>query len=150
MAGKQIARDKFYEIVKPSESVAAITNASIMDYLASMNETLDYVTSNGYCQRVKTIVQFGIDNNKIKINPFCNIHLRKGEKNVQFLTEEEILFKQLCLHAYGCISYWTEENLADENSVAGILLFTEILWARLRHRMSYNMDGSIPPAPGIA
>ena len=86
----EIARDKFYEIVKPSEPVAAITNASIMDYLASMNETLDYVTSNGYCQRVKTIVQFGIDNNKIKINPFCNIHLRKGEKNVQFLTEEEI------------------------------------------------------------
>ena len=25
---------------------------------ASMNQYLDYVTTNGYCQRVKTIVQF--------------------------------------------------------------------------------------------
>ena len=61
-----------------------------MDYQASMNRYLDYVTTNGYCQRVKTIVQFGIDNGKIKINPFSGIHLRKGEKSVQFLSEEEV------------------------------------------------------------
>lgn len=86
----EIARDKFYQIVKPNEPVAAITNAAIMEYMASMNQTLDYVTTNGYCQRVKTVVLFGIDNNRIKINPFSNIHLRKGEKSVQFLTEEEV------------------------------------------------------------
>ena len=55
-----------------------------------MNQYLDYVTTNGYCQRVKTIVQFGIDNGKIKINPFSGIKLRKGEKSVQFLSEEEV------------------------------------------------------------
>ena len=60
----EIARDKFYKII--------------------------YVTINGYCQRVKTIVQFGIDNGKIKINPFSGIKLRKGEKSVQFLSEEEV------------------------------------------------------------
>ena len=53
-------------------------------------EYLDYVTTNGYCQRVKTIVQFGIDNGKIKINPFYGIKLRRGEKSVQFLSEEEV------------------------------------------------------------
>lgn len=86
----EIARDRFYKVISPDESVSAITNAVIMNYLASMNETLDYMTANGYCQKVKTVVRFGIDNNRIKINPFTNIHLRKAEKNVQFLTEEEV------------------------------------------------------------
>ena len=86
----EIARDRFYKIISPNEPVSAITNASIMDYLATMNMTLDYTTANGCCQKVKTVVQFGIDNNRIKINPFANIHLRKCEKSVQFLTEEEV------------------------------------------------------------
>ena len=76
----EIARDKFYQIISPKEPVSAITKAVI----------LDYVTTNGYCQRVKTIVQFGIDNGRIKINPFSGIKLRKGEKSVQFLSEEEV------------------------------------------------------------
>ena len=86
----EIARDKFYQVISPKEPVSAITKAVILDYQASMNQYLDYVTTNGYCQRVKTIVQFGIDNGKIKINPFSGIHLRKGEKSIQFLTEEEV------------------------------------------------------------
>ena len=86
----EIARDKFYRIISPKESVSAITKAVILDYQASMNQYLDYVTTNGYCQRVKTIVQFGIDNGRIKINPFSGIKLRKGEKSVQFLSEEEV------------------------------------------------------------
>ena len=86
----EIARDKFYQVISPKEPVSAITKAVILDYQASMNQYLDYVTTNGYCQRVKTIVQFGIDNGKIKINPFSGVHLRKGEKSVQFLTEEEV------------------------------------------------------------
>ena len=86
----EIARDKFYKIISPTEPVTSITHAVIMDYQASMNQYLDYVTTNGYCQRVKTVVQFGIDNGRLKVNPFSGIKLRKGEKNVQFLTEEEV------------------------------------------------------------
>ena len=86
----EIARDKFFQVISPTEPATAITKAVIMDFMATMNQSLDYVTTNGYCQKVKTIVQFGIDNNRIKINPFSNIHLRKGEKCVQFLSEEEV------------------------------------------------------------
>lgn len=86
----EIARDKFYQVISPKEPVSAITKTVILDYQASMNQYLDYVTTNGYCQRVKTIVQFGIDNGKIKINPFGGIRLRRGEMSVQFLSEEEV------------------------------------------------------------
>ena len=86
----EIARDKFYKILPPTTPVSSINQAVILDYQASMNRYYDYVTTNGYCQKVKTIVQFGIDNGRIKVNPFCGIRLRRGEKNVQFLTEEEV------------------------------------------------------------
>ena len=86
----EIARDKFYKILPPTEPVTAITNSVILDYQASMNLYFDYVTTNGYCQKVKTVVQFGIDNDRIKVNPFIGIRLRRGEKNVQFLSEEEV------------------------------------------------------------
>ena len=86
----EIARDKFYKILPPTKPVSSINQAVILDYQASMNRYYDYVTTNGYCQKVKTIVQFGIDNGRIKVNPFCGIRLRRGEKNVQFLTEEEV------------------------------------------------------------
>ena len=86
----EIARDKFYKILPPDKPVSSINQAVILDYQASMNRYYDYVTTNGYCQKVKTIVQFGIDNGRIKVNPFCGIRLRRGEKNVQFLTEEEV------------------------------------------------------------
>ena len=86
----EIARDKFYKILSPTEPVSSITHAVILDYQATLNQYLDYVTVNGYCQKIKTVVQFGIDNGFIKTNPFSGIHLRKGEKSVQFLTEEEV------------------------------------------------------------
>lgn len=86
----EIARDKFYQVISPEEPVRAITNAVILDYQATMNQYLDYVTTNGYCQRVKTVVQFGIDSGRLQVNPFSGIRLRRGEKSVQFLTEEEV------------------------------------------------------------
>ena len=86
----EIARDKFYQTLSPEEPVRAITRAVILDFQVSMNQYLDYVTTNGYCQRVKTVVQFGIDSGKINVNPFAGIRLRRGEKSVQFLTEEEV------------------------------------------------------------
>ena len=86
----ELTRDKFYKILPPSEPVTAITKAIILDFQASLNRYFDYVTTNGYTQKVKTIVQFGIDNGRINVNPFSGIRLRRGEKNVQFLTEEEV------------------------------------------------------------
>ena len=49
---------------------------------------LTHFATHCHCQKIKTVVQFGIDNGVIKTNPFSGIHLRKGEKSVQFLTEE--------------------------------------------------------------
>ena len=86
----ELARDRFYRVISKDMPVTGITNSVIMDYMASLNQVFDQVTSVGYCQKIKTVVQFALDNDKLRINPFNTIHLRKGEKTVQFLTEEEL------------------------------------------------------------
>ena len=40
--------------------------------------------------KLKTIVTFGLDNNRIKINPFNGIKIVKTTKEVEFLTESEV------------------------------------------------------------
>lgn len=86
----ELARDRFYRVMNPDMPVTSITNSVIMDYMASLNQVFDQVTSVGYCQKIKTVVQFALDNDRMRTNPFSTIHLRKGEKSVQFLTEEEL------------------------------------------------------------
>lgn len=40
--------------------------------------------------KIKCIFQFALDDNRIKLNPFKGIKVSKGEKDVEFLTEDEI------------------------------------------------------------
>ncbi len=86
----ELARDRFYQLINRDMPVTSITNSVIMDYIASLNQVFDKVTTVGYCKKIKTVVQFAIDNDRIRKNPFSTIHLREEEKSVQYLTEEEI------------------------------------------------------------
>ena len=86
----ELARDRFFQILGENMPVTSITNSVILDYMASLGNTYDQVTVVGYTQKIKTVVQFALDNDHMRINPFSTIHLRKGEKNVQYLTEDEL------------------------------------------------------------
>ena len=86
----ELARDRFFQILGENMPVTSITNSVILDYMASLGNTYDQVTVVGYTQKIKTVVQFALDNDRMRINPFSTIHLRKGEKNVQYLTEDEL------------------------------------------------------------
>lgn len=78
----EIARDKLYQIISPDEPVTAITKAIILDYQASLNRYLDYVTTNGYCQRIKTVVQFGIDNGRKTVHFSVAIYKRRHKRSI--------------------------------------------------------------------
>ena len=86
----ELARDRFFQILGENMPVTSITNSVILDYMASLGNTYDQVTVVGYTQKIKTVVQFALDNDRMRTNPFSTIHLRKGEKNVQYLTEDEL------------------------------------------------------------
>jgi len=61
-----------------------------MDYLTTLRKEFNQPTTNGYGQRLKSVVKYGQSKGLIKTNPFTGIHIRKGDSDIQFLTPEEL------------------------------------------------------------
>ena len=86
----ELAKDRLFQIVSGDKPLSFLTNGLMKEYMATLNLDFDYVTAQSYCQKIKTVCMFAVANGKMTTNPFFDMHLRKGEKNVQFLTEEEV------------------------------------------------------------
>lgn len=86
----ELAKERLYELVDKTKPVSFLTNGLMKDYMATLSQDFDYVTAQSYCQKIKTVCLFAVANGKMTTNPFFDMHLRKGEKNVQYLTEDEV------------------------------------------------------------
>lgn len=86
----ELARTKFFSILDKDKPVGAISSTVIADFMAMLRKEYNTVTANGYAQKVKTIVKFGMSKGYIKINPFIGTHIRKGDMDIEFLTTEEL------------------------------------------------------------
>ena len=86
----ELATDRLLKMVDGHKPLSALTNALMKNYLAELNKDFDHVTAQGYGQKIKTVCSFAISNGKMKVDPFVDIKLRKGEKSVQYLEEEDV------------------------------------------------------------
>ena len=86
----ELAKERLYELVDKTKPVSFLTNGLMKDYMATLSQEFDYVTAQSYCQKIKTVCMFAVANGRMTTNPFFDMHLRKGEKNVQYLTEDEV------------------------------------------------------------
>lgn len=86
----ELSRDKFYQVIDKGKPLSAITSAVIIEYMAILKKEYNVPTANGYGQRIKTVVKYGMSKGLIKVNPFINVHLRKGDNDIEFLSVEEI------------------------------------------------------------
>ena len=86
----ELIRDKFFQFISPDSSVTHITNSLIQRFYAHLNSLYDLSTSAGYMTKLKTFVRFAMDNDRLRVNPFQGITIKKGHKDIITLTEEEI------------------------------------------------------------
>ena len=86
----ELARDRFLKYFGKDKQANEITNAVISDFYAEMNKKYESPTAAGIMTRVKSFIQFGIENGKIKCNPFSGIKITKKAKVVEYLTDQEI------------------------------------------------------------
>lgn len=86
----ELVYEQFKRYVKETDECSLITPALIQQVFADMYAKYDKSTAAGYMTKLKTFITYGIDNNKISINPFQNIKIEKGHKPIDYLTEEEI------------------------------------------------------------
>ena len=85
-----LARDKFFTVVDKDKPLAAITSEVIISFMTELRKEYNITTSNGYGQKVKTIVKYAMSKGLLSINPFIGIHIRKGDMDIEFLTTEEL------------------------------------------------------------
>lgn len=86
----EIVRDLFYNTINSDKQVTEITNGVIANFYAELNKKYESTTAAAMMVKLKTVVTFALDNNKLQINPFNGIKISKRTKEVEFLTESEI------------------------------------------------------------
>lgn len=86
----ELVRDIFFQYVNKDSECDTITNATIKTVQSDLLNRYDTSTAAGYLTKLKAFITFGMDNDKIKINPFSNIKIQRGTKPIKFLTNEEI------------------------------------------------------------
>ena len=86
----ELVRDSFFRHFGKDRQVSDITNAVVSDFYAELNKKYESTTAAGMMAKLKAFIRFGIDNDKIKVNPFSGIKITKKTKEVEFLTDSEI------------------------------------------------------------
>lgn len=85
-----LIRDMFFEHIDKSLSCSHITNAVIVSFYSKLNEQYEASTSGSMMSKLRTIIKYGVDNGKIKINPFAMVHISKGKAKQEYLTDPEL------------------------------------------------------------
>ena len=86
----EIVRDQFFTIVDKTRECESIAQADIMRYKTEMEKKYDNSTLVGQVAKLKSVIIYGIDNGKLKTNPFNNIKIKRLQKPITYLTYEDI------------------------------------------------------------
>lgn len=79
------------ETIRPEMLVVDIKNQHILDFKHyMMSRNYEQGTIAGFLQCIKSVFLFGIRNDLIKNNPFIGYKIGRKDKDVRFLTEEEV------------------------------------------------------------
>ena len=82
-------RKMFLERVDGNMECNAISNAMVKSFVTELYAMYDSSTAAGYATKLKTIVKFALDNNRLQINPFQGIKITKGWKPIEMLSDED-------------------------------------------------------------
>ena len=80
----------FFKYVDKTKELTSITPSVIEGFLVDCNTKYTASTVCGIMTRIKTVINYQKDNNRIQINPFMNVKYGRGKKDIEYLTEEEI------------------------------------------------------------
>lgn len=84
-----IVRRLFSDFISFDKECTAITPAVIEEFYIDLKGKYQDSTSCGMMTKLKTIIRYGIDNGKIKINPFQNTKITRGSKPIEMLSDED-------------------------------------------------------------
>ena len=85
----ELVRDLFFEIVDKNKEVTELSNADILLFEAEVSKRFKNQTPGCYMTRLKSFINYGVNNNKIKVNPFYGVKIKKEKTKIELFSEEE-------------------------------------------------------------
>lgn len=86
----EYVRNLFYQHIDKKKEVSAITCSVIDDFYVKLQQRYNTATSASHMTRLKTIITYGMNDGRIKINPYKNVKVKHYKKKIEYLTEEEL------------------------------------------------------------
>ena len=86
----ELTKDLFLEFTDGNKEVQSITPAVIQDFYVTIQSRYKTSTATSFMTKLKTFIQYGLDNGYLRINPFQSIKLVKEKPVIDFLTDEEV------------------------------------------------------------
>lgn len=80
----------FLSHTNPENELTTVTPSIIQDFYILLQKNYSTATAASYIAKLKTMIQFGIDNDHIHINPFQGLKVHREKKPIDFLTPTEI------------------------------------------------------------
>lgn len=86
----ELVKELYLEDNDGTKEVSAITTYTVSAFQAKLVEKYESSTAAGYLTKLKSFIKYGLDNNKLTINPFNGIQITKEHKDIDYLTEDEL------------------------------------------------------------
>ena len=126
----ELVMELFFNHMDKNKEVTEITPSVIQSFYISLQSQYNNTTSASYIAKTKTFIQYGLDNDKIKINPFQSLKVKREKKKIDYLSEQELSLLSTthiendCLNAvrnafllqcYSGLSYIDLEHLTEND-----------------------------------
>lgn len=86
----EMVKERFEGYIDFTKECTSLNNGQIRSFYAYLNNQYDGSTTASMMTRLKAFITFGIDNNRIQINPFQGIKIVKPKKDITYLSEAQI------------------------------------------------------------
>lgn len=83
-------RELFCQYFDKTKEASTITPATIQEFYAELKGKYQDSTSGGMMTKLKTIIHYGLDNNKLSVNPFQGLKISKGTKEITTITFSQL------------------------------------------------------------
>lgn len=82
---------KFNKFINSNLPITSVTNKVVTEFYYTLQQEYKEGTSGGMMTKLKTVIQYAIDNGYLQINPFSALRISKGKPTIEYLTEDEIM-----------------------------------------------------------
>lgn len=88
----ELVRDFVFRYVRREDEVEVMNNDLMIRMYTDLKGQFQPATSASYMRKIKTIVMYALDNDRLRVNPFAGLKIKRPVKNIDYLTEEELDF----------------------------------------------------------